>query len=560
MLNPQKDNGHSPVMIPQGQVLIDLAGEYKTIGEVVFELVANALDAEATAVMVVINKKKRNITVADNGKGMSKAGFDKAFASVRRSMKDRSKFGQHGLGFISALGKCELARYISRSKSQGGEYLQYTLETEAVRTQDEQVLVPHKVRSDIVHKSGSRSAPQDAKVVDWYTLVEIQKYTKDRFIANLGSAQSIADGIEERYGVGMLKVGARVTVLIADEQGNEEKAVATGKRFTGRRLGMATLKKPQAGETIIDLYLARKSSRGKLGKIVVGRTDNDFRFPLVEMLRSAPGILPEEAAKGLLSGIFEGEILLEHPERLKNRKGFEVNEPFVEACVAIEEWFNNHGKQHLDEEKELRNGERYQMLGELLLKNIEGIPILADAVKNFELGTVGDGHFDSDKLKPVGKQPHKSVSIEGTDKRGSGNSSGGGEGGGEPASERDTHYPLTAAGPRGKRRTIVRKGSTGLQIAHDELPGSARRWELDPKQGILTFNVRHPDWLELEGDKRKIMQYQEIITSHVLVILVIPDDWNKDSVELALELLVTQHVHQIKYSESFNLKAKLSKA
>ena len=99
--------GHSKVSYPQGQVLIDLAREFKTILQCGLESVANALDANATAIYVVDDQRtqKRKLTVADNGKGMDKTEFDKAFGSVRRTLKGRQqhKFGEDGLGFSDVL-------------------------------------------------------------------------------------------------------------------------------------------------------------------------------------------------------------------------------------------------------------------------------------------------------------------------------------------------------------------------------------------------------------------------------------------------------------------------
>ena len=549
--------GQSPIHFPQGPVLIDLAGEYKTLYAVVMELVANELDANARSIFVVVNKKKRKITVAGNGKGMTEAEFDRAFASVRRSMKDKTKFGQYGLGFISALGKCVLTRYISRSRNQAGGYQQYTLVTDDVRAQDVQAFVPHKPRPDIVHRS-NRKPPSGATVVEWNTLVEIEKYTDDRYIADLQNAQSIADGIEERYGAGMLKTKAEVTVQVVFEDGKTvDTAKATGKHFRGRKLGVITLQKRRGGNIIFDLYLARKTKTAKRGKVLVGQTFNDFRVPFRDMVKTSPGFVSEEVEAGLLSGIFDGEILLEKATLLKSRKGFEENEPFVDACLAIDEWFAEHGKEHLNEEKELRNGERYQQLGERLLVNIEDLPILAEVVPTFSRGTVGPGHFDPEKLGVVGVQDHRSLSIEGTAGKGVADE-GGGPSGRNPESEKPDHHPLTSAGPHGKRRIVVRKGSKGLQIAHDRLDGQAQRYELDTLTGILTFNVRHPDFQELESDMIKISQYEEILVAHALVLHALPQDWDKTSVGLGFDCLITQHVHQIKNSASFNWKRKKS--
>lgn len=564
MLSGTMAQGKSKVSYPQGLVLVDLAREFKTIRQCCLEGVANALDAGATAVIVVDDQrsKKRRLSVADNGKGMDKAEFDKAFASVRRTLKEHQqhKFGQDGLGFISGLGKCEKVRFISRSRRKGGHYLEYTLETEKVREQDEEVFVPYKVRPDLVYKT-DKDPPKNSQPVGWYTLVEFDRYNADPYVHGIESAQSLADAIEERYGIGLRRSKAKVTIRVIRKDGTEEMAEAAGKPFKGRRLGKVEIGKPHAGVTMIDLYLARPSQNGKgrhkRGVVKVGRTDNDFRMPLREVLRTSPGYLPDEIADGLTSGIFEGEILFEKAERLKNRKGFEVTQALVEGFETIEAWFNEHGHQHLDEERNLRDGERYQEFGERLLERLRNLPMLEEIASQIERGNVGLGHHDPEKFDPVGIQEYKSVSIEGTEKPTGGEShQGGGKGDGDPKSDRQSHRPLTSAGPRGRHRITVRDGSTGLQIVHDILPGSEKRCHLDTKFGILTFNVRHPDFQELESSKVKVLQYEFMLATHEFALRKLPADWDRSSAELALEEAAKQQVYQIKHFDFSKWKKK----
>jgi hypothetical protein len=563
MLSRAVAHGRAEVTYPQGQVLIDLAREFKTIKQCGLENVANALDAGATAVFVIDDQRvsKRKLSVADNGKGMDQAEFNKAFSSVRRTLKkdDQHKFGQDGLGFISGLGKCEKIRYVSRSRKKGGQYLEYTLETEKVRSQDEKVFVPFKVRHDLVHKN-DKDPPNNATVVGWSTLVEFDQYSKDPFVHGIDSAQAFADAVEERYGVGLKRNKAKVTIRIIRKDGTNDAAEATGTTYKGKRLGRVVIEKPHAGPTVIDLYLARSNTkatgRPKQGVVKAGRSDNDFRMPLREVLKTSPGLLPDDVAEGLLSGIFEGEILFENAERLKNRKGFEDNQAFVEGLEAVEQWFNEHGRQHLDEARTLREGERYQEFGKRLLERLKDLPAFEEIAQEIERGTVGPGHYDPDQFDPLGEQPYKSVSIEGTEASGKGEHQGGENEADNPRQERQSHRPLTSAGPHGRHRITVRDGSTGLQIVHDILPGSDKRCHLDIKFGILTFNVRHPDFQELEGSKVKILQYELMLAQHEFALCKIPVDWDRTPAELALEDVARQNVHTIKHFDFSRLKKK----
>ena len=178
---------------------------------------------------------------------------------------------------------------------------------------------------------------------------------------------------------------------------------------------------------------------------------------------------------------------------------------------AIEKWCKEHGKKHYDEIREQREDERMQKAGLESMRNVAVLlkqfaPYFEFAIKK---GTVGDEHAEPAATKLAGKQKEKSKSVEGEAQTLSGTGHTGSDTRGGEAS--GAHRPFTVTGPKGKRRTVVRDDSLGLQLSHMAMEDTDEPWVFEPDIGRVTINTLHPDWEKCEGDERKWKQYQEVV-------------------------------------------------
>lgn len=554
----------SAVTFNQGEALLRIASTYPTIFEIIMEQVQNALDVNATRISITFNRKSRHIAVRDNGDGVSKSEFEHALGSVCSSVKQQGKLGRYGIGLISPLGKCHSFTFTScpRGVDQGG-YIEWTFVTDNVRRQADRVVVPHRIRRELAYRpKGDTKRTRTHQPIEWRTEVSVQKFTSDRVISRITSVDALIEGILERYGAVMRKNRVAISVKFVNEDGTEEiRPHVTAKQFTGRKLPEVVENDTDAGDVVFRLYLARKTTKGLQGKVIVGEVDNDFRFGWNLFARSANEWLADEVIQALSSGVFEGEILGTHVKLHANRKSFEKDDALVGFCATIEHWFLQHGKKHLKEVKEAREDQRYQELGLKSLRVIEELlrdPKLSgalDVIQSFGRGNIGEGHFEPGRDDMSGIQKDPAVSTgggvgQGRDRSGSGS---GGSGKGSPEKDKPGHHPFTVAGPKGQRRTLVKSDSLGLQFSHVGMGGDDRLWVLDTRHGVLHFNIRHPLWEACEHSDRMVMRLQEYIAIQALTLHTMPDEW-QDQQRLILDDLVKPFVYLINNSDSYNLR------
>ncbi|TSC62539.1 MAG: hypothetical protein Athens041674_466, partial [Parcubacteria group bacterium Athens0416_74] len=496
-MNDQGKSGKSQVSFHYGKALLKLSQTYVSLFEAVLEAVQNSIDSGAKHVGIVINRKERSITISDNGEGVSKAHFEEALSSVCDSVKERGKLGQFGLGLISPLGKCERFTFTSCARRGKEGYQEWTFDTDTVACQAKMVQIPFRTRALAFRPAGSTSgrAPQGTRFVDWRTRVVIHNYVVDREVSRIQSAEALKEAILEKYSIAMRRSDVAVSVRIINADGTQETAAGKAKKFSGKKLPDVTIGEKDAGNTIFRLYLARKGTFGYRGKVLIGEAGNDYRFAFGVFAKGATDFLSADVIELFKSGVFEGEILTSNAKLHENRKTFVRNDAYVGFCTVIEEWFIEHGKKHMKEVKEERQGQRIQDLSLRSLKNVESLlnsdafkGLRKDTIESFKLGNVGAGHAAPDDDKVVGMQDNPSISVSATGKTRDTNG-GGGHDNAEPDAEKPAHAPFTVAGPKGQHRTVVKGGSRGLQFDHVANRSDGPLWVIEPTHGTLLFNV-----------------------------------------------------------------------
>lgn len=552
-------SNHSRLEVHTGEALCRIAGAYPMILEVILEQVQNSLDANSKNIWVVLSKRSRHIAIRDDGDGVGQEEFDEALRQVCHSQKTHGKLGRFGIGLISPLDKCERSTFTSCPKGIHNAYTEWTFITKDIREQDKDVTVPRVDRRDLFFiRSKEHQAPKGLTSVMWRTEVNIFGYTADKVISRIGSIDDLAEAIFERFGATIRRNNVKLNLKFISESGEEEKREnIRPKKFTGRALEDVVILDPKAGRVFFQMYLAPKTTRGQAGKVLVGESDNDFRIPFGVFSQSTD-MLPEEVAKALNSGVFEGEIMAEKIKLHASRKSFERDDTLLGLCTAIEEWFRMHGEKYLEEVQEANRDKRYQELGLDSLRELEDMLRmpefihLREVMGKFSLGTVGKGHTPPNEAAVKGKQQEKSLSTH--------ESAPGGKSSKkiERQEAGDTlpkHHPYTVAGPRGSKRTLVKKDSVGLQFSYVTMYGSDRLWELDIREGVLHLNVSHPLWVLCDVSDRKIRQLQETIAINALMIEVMPEDL-QSTLRSSFDLTLPAVLHIYHESPAFNSSKK----
>lgn len=540
----------SPIAFHQGRTLLMVANHYHTLLEVILECIQNALDEEASRVWVTLNQRSRLLTVSDNGSGRSQQGFEEALSSICASLKSAAKLGRHGMGLIAALGKCQQYTFTSTPKADPRGYREWTFVTRDVMNQRETVDIPMRRRTDL--RFNQQGRPGEVTVL-WTTQVRIERFSKDRIISRV-SMETLKEAILDRFGQTMRRLGTTVSVRIKSSEGEELARDIQAEPWSGKPLDEVIIADKDAGETTFRLFLARRTEKGRKGRVQVGETGNEFRISFDMFVRAHRDLIDAEAARALASGFFEGEITVEKARLHADRKHFVENDRLAGFARAIDAWFNEHGREHFREAEEERKEERYQELGRRSMSVIEAIlenPLFRDlhnAVKSFRWGTIGREHAKPPKDGGEPKvQDQPSVSTTGTPKIPS--TEGGGDRS-ENQKENPEHTPYTVLGPKGRRRRMVRSNSIGLQFSHEEMEGSDRLWELDAVYGILRFNTRHPTWRLCEDSNRALMQLQEYLAMNAIVLHALPEEWRVSELpRLVLDQLASPYAHVLRVGD-----------
>ena len=544
-----------------GEAFCRVASDYPTVLDVILEQVQNAIDANAKTITVVLSRKTRHIAIRDDGDGVSKKTFEEALQRVCLSGKEAGKLGRFGIGLISPLDKCREFTFISYPRTGASSYLEWKFVTRDIRAQSHEPTIPLRERSDLIFiNKKNQKGPKGKSTVMWRTEVNIIGYSADKMISRITSIDALASAILERFGTAMRRNKVVLNLKFIDENGSiENREGVRAKRFTGHPLKEVTITEPDVGRVTFRMYLATKTTKGQVGKVLVGEEDNDYRFGFSLLARSANKLLSDDVASAMTSGVFEGEIVGESVTLHSTRKAFERDDAFVGFCAAVETWYEKYGSAHLEAANEASKDARYQELGLESLRQIEEMlrdPAFSDlrsVLDSFKLGNVGSGH--TPRKKVTGIQNERALSTHGLNSQESGQNA---HTNGEPSEDRPEHRPYTVTGPRGKQRMLVKRDSVGLQFSYIAMDGSDRLWELDDQQGVLHFNVNHPTWVICDVSDRKVKQLQETVAVHALLIKAMPDEL-EETLRYSLDEMLRPILCLYHGSAAFNLRRRSAK-
>lgn len=522
--------GFNPV-----NTLFDTAATYHTLMDAISEMVQNAIDANAPRIRVIVDQKKRNVTIQDSGDGVSREDFDACIADINASRKPQGKYGKFGKGVVSPIGKCERYTITSCPKPQTRGFLEWIFDTKELesKTKEDDLRIPVVERDDFC--IDVMQPRRGETKVDWRTQIRIQRYTKDRFISRF-DLDELNRAIAGRYEKALRARQIDITITLIDETGRERSVSVRARGYRGHPLKEVTIANKEGGDTIFQLYLAAKSGKG----VFVGESDDPFRLEFATLARAAGDLLPRDVVRVLTSSVFEGEILSSRSKLHPNRKQFEENDALVGFCAAIAAWYKEVGQPYLEDLKQEGKEQRYKQTWLETLRTLQTMlkdpefAALNDLIDSFKRGTVGDEHIEPPPSRVVGKQDVLTTSTNGGGGKTKGENINGAVEPPKPPDEektgkktRKSHKPLTTDGNGRQRRTVVINDSRGLQIRCDAPVDSDKLYELDARNGILFINVRHPQWVQCEdvGSDEVLISFQRVILIEALTLASSNPNW-----------------------------------
>lgn len=495
----------------RGRTILQLSGKYPRLLQMVLEIIQNSLDVEATQIWIRINQRERTITIRDNGNGVGKEKFEEALTQVAQTMKDRTKMGQFGIGLITPIGKCNVFTFTSCPSPAKREYKRWTFVSEDIIGTKGDIKVP--IEDVTFVYDPSRIGTGGASYVNWRTETVITGYTQDATISAL-SMNSLVQDIRDRFSVVMRRNKVLIDIRIITKSGETLNEQMRATEFLGKKLEPWHCHSADAGRISFHLYVPRKGNK-KRGVVLMGERNNDFRFPAVNFVRSLLNRntdIDRVALETLVGGQFEGYVVADRVELKTERTNFVPNDAFFDLARGIERWYLEVGADLVKDRDDEVKFRRYQDLGLKYLQRFQNLLQLPEfsnlraLIKGFSFGSVGDEHADvptstrkvqEDRSKAVigAKQKNGSEAGETRDRK--------------TPDEHPDHTPLTVTGPDGRRRTIVRDNSTGLQFSFEEFLTSTKLFALDTSMGVLRFNIRHPMWEQCEKEDRWLLRLQE---------------------------------------------------
>lgn len=508
----------------EGRAFEQIAGHYPTLMACILEGVQNAIDEGASRIQVTVDPDRRTYDILDNGNGTTRDRFDTAIAEVCNSQKRRGKYGQFGIGLVAPLDLCETFTFTSCAKgAPRDEYFEWRFNCAEIIATQKGISIPcRRIRE-------FEFVPQGKQLqhVWWRSRLRVINYTTDAELSKL-NVDYLCEEIHNRYYVRIAKRGINVTVVQVGS-GNRKKIVkrvSTESLISGTKLKTVSIRKGLVTATFDLVIPDDPGLKKKKPPLMLGVEGDPYRFSFSDFTRIArgEGLVPSEVLDGMNKGLIAGNITATGVELAPHRNNFvRGTDAYLSFCEALEEWYHEHGAQHLNVEKRRRRAERYQRLGIRTMVNLqEAISTntrLASIVDGIRLGTIGAGHSRPDPDRVIGKSERTSMTTRG------------GAGKKRPPYNRDSsvkrskpereytgHKPGSVFGPDGNSRMVVEGNSVGVHFEYRTFETEFRLWFFNPESGVLSFNIRHPSWNECESSDWKLMRLQEHIALNALLI------------------------------------------
>jgi hypothetical protein len=551
----------SAVKLAIGEALINLARIYPGFLPAILELIQNSINAKAKIIEVRIDRKARDVMVRDNGQGVTKQRMDRKLETLCISDKqvaDGETYARHGIGFVVFTGKCKEYRFTTRIPGNINHAWQWTFNTKRIEKSVDNLDVPCE--------SVPLDQLADERFTDetggcWTTEMHVFGYTNNVQWSAV-RPEDIKERVLESFSVLMRKYGTKIWVTGCDLAGKELPWLSfEASDYIGKPLNAFTVKGDHGGSaTTIRLFLVSKKDK-RTGVVSVGVDGDPFRLSLQRFLHSlGPKFVstlhkelrePYEAMRDLLcSGRLEGEVINDKAVRMPSRDAFLVDDAAYELVEHLIAWFEERGREYVDETRGRELDEHRQNLGREALQNvnsvIQEVPGFREILKEFSFGKISDAHTQPGKA--AGKDEQPSVNIQ---KNIAGGTEGRHEGDRVGKETAPRHVPYTSAGPQGKPRTLVKNDSQGIHLAYEDVPESQVLWRFDRDTGTLFINSNSQLWVRCEQrsdeDTKRLV---EMVLIQAILLQSVPDS-HRHVVRDYLRALEAPMVATLQGSSSF---------
>lgn len=456
-----------------GKILWRLANTYPTLLLTVVECVQNAIDADATQVLVAIDQQANRVIVADNGNGVDEQKFGAALRSIGDSRKRKGSLGQFGIGLISPLNKCGKYLFISREGTDKPN--EWLFEGEKIKAQSS-VDIPRRTLANLPAIPAPFRSTSRRIGATWNSMALMEDTTQDRTIRTV-DLDELEHQILIKLSIGMRRKGTIVHVVINDEKGAVSNRTITPMEYRGQPLEEVVYDDVDCGKIVFRLYRASLTGEGRKGEVSVMAMHDSYPISWQEYRTQAMGAgflehFPEAFAT-LGSGYFEGVVLLEKVSLDPRRTRFVMSDALRASYYAVASWFEEHGSKHYEDEKEQRRETRYRELGEKSLNHLLEV-LGADP----RLSAILE---DLTGAAPKAKPKEENGSTRAPNKR-----------------RRTTAEPTPREPKEPSKEPSSRRARATLRFGYEQIHGYANVWTFDWDTTTIVFNTLHPIWVMLD--------------------------------------------------------------
>ncbi len=511
--------------VHQGGALQHMVSSYPTVPAVLKELIQNSIDVEfggANKILIEVDFDQGVIGYYDNGPGVDPEFFARAVSTFGHSTKRGDKYGRFGIGLASPLSIAEEFRFTTAPS--GMLYQEYEFNRKRLfEVASGGYPIPVTEVRTISHGDQKTPGVRNPRYepVWWRTAVSMTGLTEDKAKRRLDLGILQAD-VQSAYGKKLVDLKTKITVKVI-EAGKVITEEFKAKLYEGKKLPEWSAVLPDVGRVTVAFHLAPLGYVGSQ-RIDIGGGDNPSRVPFGKLrLTTLYECLGENAKTALNSKLFQGEVVGEKLQLLASRKGFAQNDALFAFAVALDQWYEDVGRMHFNDEKRVRQENRYQTIS---LEAIERLKSLtqgqdspfASLFEQASFGSVGKGHTDrTNSVVPGYEMMGKTKTGEKT-QAGEGSSSRS-----KPEVEKPKHHPGVAIGSDGSERKVVKGHSTGLHIDRGDI--GARMWQFNRHALHLTLNDTHPSFraADVKGD-RALSDYQVMVGIAAFRLALIDDE------------------------------------
>lgn len=471
-----------------GNTLLNLAKAYSRPGQVLIELVQNAIDVNAKNICIKIDEERMIIYCADDGDGETYDGLLKRFAKVCEQQKI-GKIGHKGMGNFASLAISDGFVFTTRPKDDPKErFFTVTLNRKGLETMSNEVRLPCRNESENFRPGSQYRLSTDFPISTLLIIKNVRRIA----LRTLEDAATAAQEIGSKFSSQIIEKKLRIFIEAGGHRTQVKPQIFSGEAH-------CTEIEVKFGKVFFEIYVLSKKTKTPRISVIHGKTpDEYFALPISIFLEHAP-----EIRKVFESGFVEGKIFLPFCSLTPDREGLEYNDELLEFLLVLEDWAKKYGLPIIEkiffEKKEIRIGKVLQGA----MNKFEGyFKKHEEGLLPFFRAHVSKGHFEAEKgtegerLRSKEKQSREKITPQ--DKE---------TGTKEPEKEKKGLIHSGFVDPTGSRRRIVSK-QTGLVLEYrDPLPSEDWKKKCMREGGKIIFNSLHNAWKLVEGNPELHLQY-----------------------------------------------------